>query len=196
MKKQKKKEQEENYLLLFTSDFMEKEILIPQGVEADVDGFKIFIKGSKGYLNKDLFSPVFRDLITIKKHDNKIIISYNSEKRKIKSMVGTIASHINNMIKGVTDGYSCRLKIIYMHFPITIKVSGNEVFISNFLGEKFPRKANIVGQTKVDVHDDIITVSGISKEDVFQTAANIERATWIKARDRRVFQDGIFLLSE
>jgi len=175
---------------------MEKEILIPQGVEADVDGFKIFIKGSKGYLNKDLFSPVFRDLITIKKHDNKIIISYNSEKRKIKSMVGTIASHINNMIKGVTDGYSCRLKIIYMHFPITIKVSGNEVFISNFLGEKFPRKANIVGQTKVDVHDDIITVSGISKEDVFQTAANIERATWIKARDRRVFQDGIFLLSE
>ena len=96
------------------------------------------------------------------------------------------------MFIGLTDGYIAKLKIVYMHFPFTIKINGNEVLINNFLGEKKPRKTTIVGDCKMEVKGDEITVTGINKDDVGQTTANLERATWIRARDRRVFQDGIF----
>jgi len=175
---------------------MEKTIEIPDEIEVNIDNFKVSVKGPKGNLEKDFFSPLFKDKITIRKDDNKIFLSVKSEKRKIKSMFGTIESHIKNMFKGVTEGFTVKLKIVYMHFPMKVEVSGKEVIINNFLGERVPRRAKIVGNCKVEVKDDIIIVGGISKDDVGQTTANMERATKIKARDRRVFQDGIFRLSD
>lgn len=175
---------------------MEKVIEIPDEIEVNINNFKVSVKGPKGNLERDFFSPLFRDDITIRKENNKIFLSIKSEKRKIKSMFGTIESHIKNMFKGVTEGFTAKLKIVYMHFPMKVQVSGKEILINNFLGERVPRKAKIVGDCKVEVKGDIITVNGISKDDVGQTTANMERATWIKARDRRVFQDGIFRLSD
>ena len=173
---------------------MEKIIDVPDGIEVNIDNFKVSVKGPKGNLEKDFFSPLFRDDIIIRKENNKIFLSTKSKKRKIKSMFGTIESHIKNMFKGVTEGFTAKLKIVYMHFPMKVEVSGKRVIINNFLGERVPRKAKVIGDCKVEVKDDIITVSGISKDDVGQTAANMERATRIKDRDRRVFQDGVFRL--
>jgi large subunit ribosomal protein L6 len=172
---------------------MKKIIEIPNGIEAEVDGFKIKIKGSKGNLEKDFTSPLFKKDIVIKKEDNKIFLSTESKKRKIKAMIGTIESHIYNMLLGVQEGYLAKLKIVFMHFPFTVKVTGKEVLINNFLGEKTPRKAKIIGDCKIEIKDDEIVVTGISKDDVGQTASQLERATWIKQRDRRVFQDGCFI---
>lgn len=178
---------------MFISDFMEKIIKIPDEVEVNIKDFKVSVKGPRGSLERDFFSPLYKE-IRIKKNDKNILVFSESEKRKIKSMVGTITSHIKNMIKGVTKGYVYKLKIVYIHFPFTVKVSDGEVLISNFLGEKAPRKSKIVGETKVEVKGDEIIVTGINKEDTGQTAVNIERATKISRRDRRVFQDGIFLV--
>ncbi len=172
---------------------MEKTVLIPEGIEIKLENFRVFVKGKNGNLEKDFHSPIFREEVSIEKLENSIKIFTKSDKRKFKSEVGTIASIIQNMIKGVTEGFTYKLKMIYMHFPMTVKVSGKEVIVSNFLGEKQPRKSDIVGESKVEVNGDEIIVTGISKEDVGQTAANIERATWIKSRDRRVFSDGIFV---
>jgi len=111
-------------------------------------------------------------------------------------MLGTIKSHITNMITGLTDGFSYKMKIVYAHFPMTVKVTDSKVTIENFLGERHPRIAKILGSTKVQVKGDEVTVEGINKEDVGQTMANIEQATKIKGRDPRVFQDGIYLVSK
>ncbi len=173
---------------------MERIVEIQDRVQIELDNFKIKVTGSKGSLEKDFYSPLFRKVITIKKNDNKILISSESERKKVKAMLGTIEAHVNNMIKGVTEGYTVKLKIVYMHFPFTLKTSGKEISINNFLGEKTPRKTKIVGDCKVEVKGDEITITGINKDDVGQTAANLERATWVRARDRRVFQDGIFRL--
>jgi large subunit ribosomal protein L6 len=175
---------------------MEKIVNVPKNVNLELKEFKVVVTGEKGKLERDFYSHLFKKLIKIERTDDKIKISSESAKRKVKSEVGTIASHIQNMIEGVMKGYSCSLKVIYMHFPITVKVSGNEITINNFLGEKFPRKAKIVGNCKVEVQGDDITVSGINKEEVGQTATNIERSTKIKSRDRRVFMDGVFLVSK
>jgi large subunit ribosomal protein L6 len=171
---------------------MEKIVEIPKDIEVEIDRFKIKIKGAKGSLERDFYSPLFKKDIVIKKNDNKISILTESKRKKVKAMIGTIEAHLKNMFKGVTDGFTVKLKIVYMHFPFTVEVSGKEISINNFLGENLPRKTKIVGDCKVEIKGDEITVTGINKDDVGQTSANLERATWIKARDRRVFQDGIF----
>jgi large subunit ribosomal protein L6 len=172
---------------------MEKSVEIPSGIEVEVNNFKIKVKGPKGSLEKNFFNPIFKNEILIKNENNKISLSTNSKKRKIIAMIGTIESHLKNMFDGVREGYTAKLKIVYMHFPFTVKISGNEVSINNFLGEKTPRKVKVTGDCKIEVKEDEVIVSGISKDDVGQTAAQIERVTWIKQRDRRVFQDGLFI---
>ena len=181
---------------MFISDFMERIIEIPNGIEVEINNFKIKIKGPKGSLEKNFFCPIFKKEIILKKENNKILLSTESKKRKIKAMIGTMESHIDNMFLGVREGYIAKLKVVYMHFPFTVKVSGNEVSINNFLGEKTPRKVRIGGNCKVEIQNDEIIVTGISKDEVGQTAAQIERATRIKQRDRRVFQDGLFIIKK
>ena len=104
------------------------------------------------------------------------------------------------MARGVDSGFKYKLKAVYSHFPMTIKVQGNEMTITNLFGEKVPRVAPLPWspaevEVKVSNKTDI-TVSGTDREKVGQTAANIERACRIKKRDRRVFQDGIYIVSK
>jgi large subunit ribosomal protein L6 len=80
---------------------------------------------------------------------------------------------------------------------MTLAVNGDIFNVNNYFGERVPRAAKILNGVNVKVSNKTeITVSGIDKEAVGQTAANIERCTTIKNRDRRVFQDGIYLLNK
>ena len=80
---------------------------------------------------------------------------------------------------------------------MTMKVEGSEFVVNNYFGERVPRRAAILSGVDVRVENktDVI-VSGIDKEAVGQTAANIERSTTVKNRDRRVFQDGIYRVAK
>lgn len=175
---------------------MEKIVSIPEGVNVDISNMKITVTGNNGTLEKEFIHPMFAGKLKIIKDGNEVKISCETEKRKIKAMVGTIAAHMRNMIRGVTEGYVYKLKIVYMHFPFTVKMEGDIITVNNFLGEKSVRKAKIVGDTKVEIKGDEITVTGINREEVGQTCGNLERATKVSSRDRRVFQDGIFLASK
>ena len=84
------------------------------------------------------------------------------------------------------------MKTVYSHFPIKTSVQGSTFVIENFLGERSPRKAQILEMVSVEVSEDMVTVKGIDIEKVGQTVAIIERATAVKRRDIRVFQDGIY----
>lgn len=170
---------------------IKEEINIPEGVDVTI-GDDVIIKGPQGEVSRKFTYPN----ISMKKEDNKIILETAFPKKKDKSMIGTTRAHINNMITGVTDGFTYHMKIVFAHFPMTVKVNGNKVNIDNFLGERHARVAKIVGSAKVNVKGDEVTVTGINKEDVGQTMANLEQATKIKGRDPRVFQDGIYLIDK
>ena len=107
--------------------------------------------------------------------------------------MGTFRSHITNMIIGVTAGFEYKMKIVYSHFPVKTSVKGDKFVIENFLGEKYPRSASILGDTKISTKGDEVVLTGSDKEHVGQTAANIEQITRIKGYDPRVFQDGIYI---
>jgi len=175
---------------------MKKEFLLPDGIEIDIEGLAIRLKSKNGVIEKDFRSPLFSKYIKIGKEGNKITVSSSTDKKKIKAMVGTIVALIKAYSKGLLEGYTYRLKIAYVHFPFTVKVEGNNVIINNFLGEKSPRKAKILGDTKVTVKGSDIIVTGYNLDHVSQTAANIETATRLTGRDRRVFQDGCFIVKK
>jgi large subunit ribosomal protein L6 len=172
---------------------MKKEVTVPEGIEARIEGRTITVLGPKGQLEKTFSFPRFNREITMEQKDGKITITTATDARKAMAMAGTIAAHLRNMFIGVADGYSYELKILYTHFPITVTEKDGKVEVKNFLGEKGIRKVNVHGNCKVHIEKDIIKVSGINVEDVGQTSANIERACKLRGRDRRIFQDGIFL---
>jgi len=168
---------------------IEEDIEIPQGVKVKLDDGEVTVEGPNGKLLKTLRHYK----ISTELQDNAIkVVSENPTKRE-KSIMGTYAAHIKNMIKGVTKGFEYRMKIVYSHFPMRITVKDDSVVIENFLGERYPRFADVIGDTKVTVKGDMITLNGINIEEVSQTAANIEKAARIKGYDPRVFQDGIYI---
>ena len=169
-----------------------EEIEIPEGVEVIIDNNVVSVKGPNG---EDSRKFTYAG-VSIKAEDDVVLLETAFPKKKDKAMIGTTKAHISNMIKGVTEGFTYTMKIVFAHFPMTVKVNGNIVNIDNFLGERHPRKANIVGDSKVSIKGDEVTITGINKEHVGQTMANLEQATKIKGRDPRVFQDGIYLISK
>jgi large subunit ribosomal protein L6 len=164
-------------------------IQVPDGVDVSLAGRKVTVKGDKGTLTRD-FSYV---PISIDVNGKTIRVWAEWPRKKEASLVGTIHSHIQNMINGVQKGFSCKLKIVFSHFPISVKVQGKTVLIENFTGERRARKAKILGDVQVKVQSEDIVVQGLNLGDVSQTAANIEQATKVKKKDPRVFLDGIYV---
>ena len=169
-----------------------QKIEIPEGVEANIDGNQIIIKGTQG----ELIRKFVLGRLNLKKDKSEIIIKCEKATKREKKTMNTIASHIKNMINGVQKEFEYQLKVCFNHFPMTIEIKNNEAIIKNFLGEKVPRKVKILDKTEVKIDKDVITVTSIDKELAGQTAANFEKATKIRMKDRRVFQDGIFLISK
>ena len=174
-------------------DRIEHAIDLPEGVTATIEGAVLTIKGPKGELSRDYQSS----RVSLLQDGAGLLVRTDLPRRKDKALAGTWNAHINNMVKGVTDGFTYNLKAFYSHFPMTLAVNGNTFQVNNYFGERVPRTAHILDNVDVKVSNKVeVTVSGIDKEAVGQTAANIERCTTVKNRDRRVFQDGIYLLNK
>ena len=169
-----------------------QEIEIPEGIEIKIEDGKVNIKGPEGE-NKRNF-----DLrkIVLEKKENKIILGSKKATKKEKKMINTMTAHIKNMIKGTQEKFEYKLKIVFSHFPITVEIQGEKAIIKNFLGEKVPREVKIPKDAEIKVDKDIVTVTSLNKEIAGQAAANLESATKIKMRDRRVFQDGIYITNK
>ena len=169
---------------------VKEQINLPDGVTATLENNILTIKGEKVELSRTFSHPK----INIKMNGNVIEIRSENVRRKEKALIGTFVAHINNMIKGVTEGFEYHMKTVFSHFPIKTSVEDNYFVIQNFLGERSPRKARIIEGVTVEAKGEDTIVTGIDKEKVGQTVANIERATRVKNRDIRVFQDGVYLV--
>ncbi len=171
---------------------MEKKIEIMEGVSAEFKDNVLTIKGNKGELKRMFFSPYAK----MEYHDGVVVVKSRDERRKSKALVGTWIAHVKNMIKGVTEGFEYKLKVHYSHFPMGVKLNGNVLEISNYLGEKNVRRIEVPDGLKVNVSKEEIVVEGVDKELAGQFSARVEQLCVPKGRDRRKFLDGIYLVKK
>ncbi len=162
---------------------------VPEKVKVQVEGRVVTVEGEKGTLVRNFsHAPVSVQLV-----GNEVKVQANWPRKKEEALVKTVCSHIHNMITGVTKGFTCKMKIAFSHFPISVKIQGKKVLIENFIGERSARTAKIMGDVRVTPKGDDVIVQGINIEEVSQTAANIQNATKIKSKDPRKFLDGIYV---
>ena len=169
---------------------MEKKVVLPKGFEAEIMGNILMLK----YNNKEEQKAFRTKVIELGIKDRAIFVKGLNEKKKTNAVINTTIKCIKNLINGMQYGYEYRMRIIHSHFPMNVQVSGQEIIITNFTGEKKPRKVKIIGaNTTVEIKGKDVIVKGTNKEHIGQTVANIESATRVRRKDLRVFQDGIYL---
>ena len=162
---------------------------IPEGMTCQVTDNTFVCKKDSAELSKSL--DLLR--VSVKQEGNKLIFhTPKGTKRELKQ-IRTCKALIKNMFSGLENIYVYKLEKANVHFPMTLKVEGDKLVINNFLGEKTPRYAKILPNVKVEIKGENITVSAHDKYAAGQTAGNFEKATFVRGRDRRVFQDGIYI---
>jgi large subunit ribosomal protein L6 len=169
-----------------------QEIEIPTGIEVTIDEDLFTAKGPEGEL-KRRFNIARLDFV---KKDNKIIIGNKKATRMEKKMMNSIIAHIKNMFQGVQEKFEYKLKICYSHFPFTVEFKDGMAIIKNFLGEKIPRNVKMPEGAEIKMEKEFITITSMDKELAGQASANLEKVTKITGRDKRVFQDGIYITSK
>ncbi len=168
---------------------LRKEIALPDGVSATVKAAVITVKGPQGEVTRTFLHPK----LELKVEGATIVITAQKASKREKKIVNSFAAHIKNIVTGVQDLHTYKLKICSSHFPMNVTVAGQEVVIKNFLGESVPRKVQLLPGAEVKISGNEIVVSGTDKEAAGQMAARIETACRITNRDIRIFQDGCYI---
>ena len=177
-------------------DHISHSIALPEGASASIAGDVITVSKDGQSLSRE-----FRHhKVEVRAVNGDLEVFVNLPRRSDKALAGTWAAHLRNMALGIDEGFEYRLKAVFSHFPMSLKVDGKQMIINNLFGEKVPRVAKLPWspaevEVRVENKPDVV-VRGADREKVGQTAANIERACRIKKRDRRVFQDGIYIVSK
>ncbi len=162
---------------------------IPEGVEASLNKSMLKISGKLGKAHKS-----FKKIpVHLQVADGKVKLKATGTRKKDYAILNTAHSIIRNLFEGVQEGYTIKLKIVYAHFPITVKTKDGQILVENFQGERAARVASIVGKTSVTAKGEDVIVTGTVLTDVTQTAANIQQKTKVKNKDHRVFLDGIYV---
>lgn len=131
-------------------------IPIPQGVTVNIlDGNVVEVRGPKGTLKREFHPDIKIEIV-----DNSIVVKRNSEKPFYKALHGTTRALLNNMVIGVTNGFSKRLIINEKTYKGEVK--GRKVQFE--LGYSHPILMDIPEGLNVTIEGNIITVSGIDKE--------------------------------
>ena len=164
------------------------EVVIPEGVTITLNKHMLSFVGPLGKTHKN-----FRSIpVNIEITDGKVLLKAIGDRKKDYAILHTARSIIRNICEGLIDGYTIKMKVVYAHFPITVKVEGKKILIENFQGERAARITHIVGNTKVIPKGEDVILTGEVWTDITQTAANIELKTKVKNKDHRVFLDGVY----
>ncbi|MGV8150990.1 MAG: 50S ribosomal protein L6 [Candidatus Woesearchaeota archaeon] len=169
---------------------MEYKVGIPQGVDVKLESGLFTVKGAKGEVKRRF---AFKK-IDIKLDGKNIVFNAPKPTKREKAAIFSTEAHLKNMFKGVLTGSTYKLKICSGHFPMKVALKGNVLEVKNYMGETVPRTLTIKPGVHVEVKEPEITVTSPDKELSGQTAASIEQLCRRASFDRRIFQDGIYII--
>ena len=143
-----------------------KPISIPSGVECKVNGSRVEVKGPKGQLVRDMHPNMKIEL-----KDNEVTVSRPTDGRLDRSLHGLTRTLINNMVLGVSTGYSKQLNIVGVGYKVALKGKDLDLNLGHSHAINYPAPKGI--EFDVDGKKNTVVVKGINKELVGQTAAEI-----------------------
>ncbi len=143
-----------------------KPIILPSEVEVRIEKTKITVKGPKGELEREI-----RPEITVKNENNILFFNPVKETKTSRALWGLTRSLVNNMIKGVSEGYVTKLQIEGIGYKAFLE--GKDLLLQ--VGFSHPVKIMAEKEISFSVEKNIISVSGIDKGLVTQLAAKIKR---------------------
>ena len=167
----------------------EASVPLNEGINVNIDNKAITL--SKGDITLSRVYPVA--LVNFKTEGNELLIQGQSTNVKVRAVVGAFKAHLTNMQKGLEEPFVYKLKITSVHFPMTVKIDNNTFELKNFLGGKKLRTAKIPEGVEIKVSGEIVELSSRDIELVGMASTRLEQLTRVTKRDRRVFQDGIFI---
>ena len=145
----------------------ERKLTIPEGVTVMVNGNTVNVKGPKGELNLKV-----SNLINVEVVDNTVLTKQAKPSKRANVMQGTTNSLINNMIIGVSSGFSKSLEAVGVGYRFN--VSGNKITIN--AGYSHPVIMEAPSDLKVTSESNTeITIHGIDKQKVSEFAANVRK---------------------
>jgi large subunit ribosomal protein L6 len=163
---------------------------IPQGVTVSIADGLCAVKGPKGEVKRNFVFPK----IKISKEGNDIVFFAKKPTKREKAAIYSTEAHLKNIFRGVVTESVYKLKICSGHFPMKVTYKNNVLEVKNYMGETVPRTLKIKPGVEVVVKEPEITVTSPDMELAGQTAAAIEQVTRRADFDRRVFQDGIYIV--
>ena len=141
-------------------------ITVPSGVDVTIDGATVSVKGPKGELNHEVPNP-----IEVSLEEGTLTVSRPNDERESRSLHGLTRTLIDNMIVGVTNGYEKQLEVVGTGYRVLAKGSDLEFA----LGYSHPVPVKAPEGIAFKVEGNKVTVSGIDKQRVGETAANIRK---------------------
>ena len=127
-------------------DRIEHNVTIPEGVTATIseDG-GVTMTGPNGTLSREFVSS----RVDILQDGGGLMVRTDLPRRKDKALAGTWNAHLNNMVKGVTQGFTYHLKAFYSHFPMTLAVQGQNFVVNNYFGSSLNNKPMLTSKIMI-----------------------------------------------
>jgi large subunit ribosomal protein L6 len=146
-------------------------IKIPKGVEVKIDGLKVTVKGPKGTLERE-----FLPLVEIVKEEDTLYVKRKGETKKEKSVHGLTRALLNNMVVGVSEGFTKKLQVLGVGYRVQLK--GNNIVFN--VGYSHPVEVKVPEGLSCSLEGDkgkenILVITGHDKEQLGQFAANLRK---------------------
>ncbi|MDD9953971.1 MAG: 50S ribosomal protein L6 [Candidatus Woesearchaeota archaeon] len=168
---------------------LKETVAIPEGVSVTVDGTAATVKGEKGEITRKIGTKH----TPLKVEGQTVVFAAKNGTRNHKRMIKTGMAHLKNMMRGVSEGHTYKLKICAGHFPMNVSMKDGVLEVKNFIGESVPRHLQLMENADVNIDGEIITVTSVEKEVAGNQASAIEKLTKRPGFDMRIFQDGIYI---
>lgn len=169
---------------------LEKRLKLITGITAKKEGDMLVMKGPKGEVKKSFASAQ----VNTEVQGDEVLFKIPRDNRTYRMAMNSLVAHTKNMQRGVTEGHHYLLRICSGHFPMNVAASKDELVIKNFLGERVPRTMPLPQGISIKINARDITIDSADKDLAGMVASNIESLTRRANYDRRVFQDGIYIV--
>lgn len=171
---------------------LQEELIIPEKTTILLDKGLFTVKGPKGEVKRKFHNP----RIVSKIAGDKVVFESAKATKREKKLIKSYLAHLKSMIKGVNQGHVYKLKICSGHFPMTASVKGTVFELKNYFGETVPRTTTMPEGLNIKVDGQFIIIEGVDKEAASKAASLIELVSRRPGFDKRIFQDGIFIIEK